>query len=148
MPRFCNAQVHYELVIMTEGLIEALPASLESHGTRLFIGIFPYIIQALQNGGVALIDELDLAIHPLVLPEIIRWFHDPERNPHGAQLWMTCQNASLLESLAKEEVLFCEKDSRGRTTIYGLRDIQAVRRGDNFYRKYLSGVYGAVPNVG
>jgi hypothetical protein len=131
-----------------EGLNEALPASHESHGTRLFIGIFPYIIQALQNGGVALIDEFDLAIHPLVLPEIIRWFHDPERNLHGAQLWMTCQNASLLESLAKEEVLFCEKDGRGRTTIYALRDIQAVRRGDNFYRKYLSGVYGAVPNVG
>ena len=131
-----------------EGLIEPLAASYESHGTRLFISIFPYIINALQTGGVALVDELDLAIHPLVLPEIIRWFHDPERNPHDAQLWMTCQNVSLLECLIKEEVLFCEKDGRGRTTVYGLRDIQAVRRGDNFYRKYLSGVYGAVPNVG
>jgi uncharacterized protein len=130
------------------GLAEPLDASSESHGTRLFISIFPYLVSALQTGGVALVDELDLAIHPLVLPEILSWFYDPGRNPHDAQLWMTCQNASLLDTLTKEEVLFCEKDGRGRTSVYGLRDVQSVRRGDNFYRKYLSGVYGAVPNVG
>ena len=58
---------------------------------------------------------------------------------------MTCQNASLLEELVKEEVFFCEKDSKGRTTIYGLRDVQAVRRNDNYYRKYLGGLSGAMP---
>ncbi len=84
----------------------------------------------------------------MVLPEIIRWFHDTARNPRNAQLWMTCQNASLLEELVKEEVFFCEKDSRGRTTVYGLQDVQAVRRNDNYYRKYLGGVYGAVPHLG
>ena len=61
---------------------------------------------------------------------------------------MTCQNVSLLEELVKEEVFFCEKDSQGRTTVYGLQDIQAVRRGDNYYRKYLGDVYGAVPHLG
>ncbi len=131
-----------------EGLAGPLPAQLESHGTRLFVRVFPLIVQALETGGVAVIDELDLAIHPLVLPEIVRWFHDQDRNPHDAQLWMTCQNASLLEDLIKEEVLFCEKDSRGRTIVYSLRDVQAVRRGDNYYRKYLGGIYGAVPHLG
>jgi hypothetical protein len=61
---------------------------------------------------------------------------------------MTCQAASLLEDLQKEEVFFCEKDRQGRTKIYGLQDIQAVRRSDNLYKKYLGGVYGAVPHVG
>jgi predicted ATPase len=131
-----------------QGLATALPVHLESHGTRQFIRIFPLLNLALQTGGVAVVDELDLAIHPLVLPEILRWFHDSERNPHDAQLWMTCNNASLLEDLAKEEVLFCEKDDLGRTSVYGLRDVQAVRRGDNYYRKYLGGVYGAVPHLG
>jgi len=104
--------------------------------------------QALETGGIAVVDELDLAIHPLVLPEILRWFHDGERNPHDAQLWMTFNNASLLEDLVKEEILFCEKDDLGRTRVYSLRDVQAVRRSDNYYRKYLSGVYGAVPHLG
>lgn len=131
-----------------KGLVSPLPAHLESHGTRVFVRIFPLVTQALETGGIAVVDELDLAIHPLVLPELLRWFHDPERNPRNAQLWMTCNNASLLEELIKEEILFCEKDDRGRTTIYGLRDIQAVRRNDNYYRKYLGGVYGAVPHLG
>jgi hypothetical protein len=131
-----------------EGLRNLMPLHLESHGTRQFIRIFPVLIQVLSTGGVAVIDELDLAIHPLVLPEILRWFHDPERNPHNAQLWMSCHNVSLLDELIKEEVYFCEKDSRGRTRLYGLQDIQAVRRNDNYYQKYLGGVYGAVPQLG
>ena len=130
------------------GLATPLPVHLESHGTRLFVRIYPLLYQALETGGVAVVDELDLAIHPLVLPEMLRWFHDSERNPYDAQLWMTCNNASLLEDLVKEEILFCEKDDHGRTTVYGLRDVQAVRRSDNYYRKYLGGVYGAVPHLG
>jgi len=131
-----------------EGLAGPLHMQFESYGTRQFVRIFPYVAQALLQGGVAVIDEIDLAIHPLVLPEIIRWFHDPKRNPFNAQLWMTCQNASLLEELTKEEVLFCEKNRRGRTTVYSLSDVQAVRRTDNYYRKYLGGVYGALPHLG
>jgi hypothetical protein len=130
------------------GLNLPVPALLESNGTRQFVRIFPLISQALELGSTAIIDELDLTIHPLVLLEIIRWFHDPERNPYNAQLWMTCHNASLLEDLTKEEVFFCEKDNVGRSTIYSLRDVQAVRRSDNYYRKYLGGVYGAIPRVG
>lgn len=130
------------------GLSSTLPIQLESHGTRQIIKIFPLMAQALNTGGVAVVDELDLAVHPLVLPEIIRWFHDPHRNKLNAQLWMSCQNASLLEVLQKEEVLFCEKDSAGRTSVYGLQSIQDVRRSDNYYKKYLGGVYGAVPQLG
>jgi hypothetical protein len=131
-----------------DGLSDPLPMHLESHGTRQFIRIYPGIAQALLSGGVAVVDELDYSIHPLVLPEIIGWFHDPERNPQGAQLWLTCQAASLLEDLQKEEVFFCEKSRQGQTRIYGLQDIAAVRRSDNLYKKYLGGMYGGVPHLG
>jgi uncharacterized protein len=140
-----NGQV---LVAHHNGLSSALPLSAESHGTRQFIWIFPLILQALQSGSLAIIDELDLSIHPNFLPELLRWFQSTKRNKLNAQLWTACQNPSLLEELSKEEIFFCEKDSRGRTSIYGLNDIEDVRRNDNFYRKYLSGVYGAVPHLG
>jgi AAA15 family ATPase/GTPase len=130
------------------GLSEPLALQFESHGTRQFIKTFPLIFQALKLGGIAVVDELDISIHPLVLPEVLRWFYDPHRNPHNAQLWITVQNASLLEVLIKEEVLFCEKDLSGCTSIYGLRDVNDVRRNDNYYKKYLSGVYGALPQLG
>ena len=134
-------------VFKHQGLHMNMPWGLESHGTRSFIRIFPFILLALQRGGVAIIDELDQSIHPLILPEIIRWFYDRERNPFNAQLWMSCHSASLLDDLTKEEVAFCEKDGRGRTQVYSLMDVGA-RRTDNLYRKYLGGVYGAVPQIG
>jgi uncharacterized protein len=67
---------------------------------------------------------------------------------NNGQLWMSCHNASLLDDLIKEEVYFCEKDSRARTRVYGLQDLQPVRRNDNYDQKYLGGVYGAVPQLG
>jgi hypothetical protein len=131
-----------------EGLQQPMPWLLESHGTRSFIRNFPLLQEALNNGGIAIVDEIDIAIHPLILPEIVRWFYDSTRNLLGAQLWITCHSATLLEELAKEEVFFCDKDAKGRTCVYGLQDIQNVRRSDNRYKKYLSGVYGAVPQIG
>jgi hypothetical protein len=131
-----------------EGHDGLMPLVLESHGTRTFLRLYPFLLQALETGGIAVMDELDTAIHPLVLPEILRWFYDPRRNPHDAQLWLTCHNASLLEDLVKEEVLFCAKTHDGRTEVYSLSDIQSVRRDDNYYRKYLGGTYGAVPQIG
>ena len=131
-----------------EGHDGPMPLVLESQGTRMFLRLYPVLLRALETGGIAVMDELDTAIHPLILPEILRWFHDPKRNPHHAQLWMTCHNASLLEELVKEEVIFTEKGPDGRSEIFALGDIQAVRRDDNYYRKYLSGSYGAVPKIG
>jgi predicted ATPase len=130
------------------GLDRLIPYLYESEGTRQFFNVYPYIWSALGTGGIAVLDELDSTIHPMLLPEILRWFYDLETNKHGAQLWMSGQSASLLEVLHKEEVFFTEKDDRGRTKIYGLTDIESVRRSDNFYQKYLGGVYGAVPRIG
>lgn len=136
------------LLFSHEGHDGPMPLHLESQGTRAFVWIYPFLQRALDTGGIALLDELDTAIHPLLLPEILRWFYDPKRNPNNAQLWMTCHNASLLEDLVKEEILFTSKTGDGRSEVYALSDVQGVRRDDNYYRKYLSGIYGAVPRIG
>lgn len=121
----------------------------ESHGTRSFIQMYPLMEIALQSGSMAIMDEMDDQIHALILPEIVSWFYEAnDRNRDDAQLWFSCHAASLLENLAKEEVVLCEKGSDGATEIFSLMDVERVRRSDNLYRKYLSGVYGGVPNIG
>lgn len=131
------------------GLQFEMPWPMESHGTRAFIRMFPFLSATLDRGGVAILDEFDIAIHPLVLPDILRWFYDSAgRNPHDGQLWFSVHAASLLDDLNKEEVILCEKDSKGRTHVFSLMDIKSVRRDENLYRKYLSGAFGAVPNIG
>ena len=125
-----------------------MPFFMESHGTQQFLKLFPFISDSLETGSIAVIDELDAAIHPMIMTEIIGWFHDPDRNPNNAQLWMSCHNVSLLEELSKDEIVFCEKDRQGMTEIYSLNDVKAVRRDDNYYKKYLGGTFGAVPRIG
>jgi hypothetical protein len=46
------------------GLSSSLPMQLESHGTRQIIKVFPLLVQALTTGGIAVVDELDLMVHP------------------------------------------------------------------------------------
>lgn len=129
------------------GFPQPLPLAFESHGTQRFYAVFPVINHALETGGLAVLDEFDNDIHPFLLSELVRWFQDPRTNPRNAQLIMSCHDATLLQHLAKEEVYFTEKDGEGRTTIYGLKDIKAVRRDTNIYAKYLAGAFGAVPRV-
>ena len=130
------------------GLNDELALIFESQGTRKFFSLFPFINYALKEGGIMVLDEIDNDIHPVLMPEIIGWFHDERTNPHNAQLFMACHNASLLDHLEKEEIYFTEKTPDGRTEVYGLKDIAGVRRVDNYYKKYLGGVFGAVPNIG
>ena len=137
VPLFKHSELNSELVY-----------EFESQGTQKFFKLFPLINYTLETGGLLVLDEIDNDIHPALMPEIIGWFHDERTNPHNAQLFMACHNASILEYLEKEEIYFTEKTPDGRTEIYGLKDIAGVRRVDNYYKKYLGGVFGAVPNIG
>ncbi|TRL37820.1 AAA family ATPase [Rhizobium straminoryzae] len=146
--RFQNTDNGPLLLFKHAGLSIEMPWALESHGTRAFIKMFPWIVGALDAGGLAAIDELDAAIHPNVLPELLRWFYATSgRNRLDAQLWFSCHSASLLDDLNKEEIVICEKDRQGRSRVYSLMDVK-VRRDENHYRKYLSGAYGGVPHFG
>jgi AAA15 family ATPase/GTPase len=120
----------------------------ESMGTRRFIEIFPLLQFVLDVGGVAVIDELDTDIHPLLVPELFRWFYDRQRNPKGAQLLFTAHNPAILDQLEKEQVFFSEKPSGKPTRIYGAREIKGLRREPSLMKKYLSGELGAVPHIG
>ena len=130
------------------GLDSDIVLAQESMGTRRFIEIFPLLQFVLDNGGVAVIDELDTDIHPLLVPELFRWFYDLNRNPKGAQLLFTAHNPAILDQMEKEQVFFSEKPGGKPTRIYGAREIKGLRREPSLMRKYLSGELGAVPHIG
>lgn len=130
------------------GLDSSIVLAQESAGTRRFIEIFPMLQYVLDNGGLAIIDELDTDVHSLLVPEILRWFYDKRRNPNGAQLLFTAHNPTILDELEKEQVFFSQKTSGKSTQIYGARDIKGLRREPSLMKKYLSGELGAVPHIG
>ena len=130
------------------GLDDFIYFGEESAGTQRFVEIFPRLHYVLETGSIAIIDEIDTDLHPLLLPELFRWFNDPERNPYGAQLFFTAHNPALLDDLEKEQIFFTEKPSGESSHVYGARDIKGLRREPSLMKKYLAGELGAVPHVG
>jgi hypothetical protein len=131
-----------------EGLDASILMNEESAGTRRFIDVFPRLNFALEAGGVAIFDEIDTDMHPLLMPEIFRWFSDTTRNPHGAQLFFTAHNPALLDELEKEQIFLTEKGRSGSTEVIGVRDIKGLRREPSIMKKYLAGELGGVPYIG
>ena len=136
-----------EPLFLHRGVHKPISRAAESHGTNMVYNLFQTLFYAVQRGGVAVIDELDNAIHSLLVPEVVDLFVDPDRNPHRAQLIAVCHNPSILQCLEKEEIYFTEKSLEGATSIYGLKDIRGVRRESNIYSNYLAGTFGGVPKI-
>jgi hypothetical protein len=120
----------------------------ESQGTQSFYLNFMDIFAALTVGGVAIMDELDADLHPNLMAEVINWFHSETENPLGAQLFLTCHNASIISDLDKEEVWLAEKNDFGETSVKGIKHFRGVRRDANLYSKYMAGEFGGVPRFG
>jgi hypothetical protein len=124
----------------------------ESLGTRALAAVGFEAQRVLESGGVLVVDEIDASLHPYLSARIIALFQDEEQNPKGAQLIFTSHDAALLGRVRGEEVLkrdhiwFVAKDGEGSTSLYPLSDFKP-RADDNRARRYLTGRYGAVPDV-
>jgi len=120
----------------------------ESAGTqRLFSFVGP-ILDALDIGKLLVIDELDSSLHPMVVRFVLELFHNPEVSKHGAQLWMTTHDTSLLDSdlLRRDQIWFVEKDERQASRLYPLTDF-GPRKGEALEKGYLRARYGGVPFI-
>ncbi len=118
----------------------------ESSGTRAAFVLLRHMLEALQGGGVALIDEFDATLHPHMIEPILRMFSDEKTNPHGAQLICTLQNTHAMSLLAPAQVLFVEKID-GASGVYRGDRVDGLKAEHNLERKYLSGALGAVPQL-
>jgi len=124
-----------------------IPLRYESSGTKQMIIILRFLLMALEEGGIAVIDELDSNLHPEIVEEIVSMFSSPEFNPKGAQLFFSSHSPTILLTLDKYQVVFTEKDENGSTDTWRLDSIKGVRPDENYYAKYIAGAYGGVPNL-
>ena len=136
---------------------------MESLGTRKLFDISCILVEALQDGHVLMIDELDAKLHPLIVRRIIELFNNPATNPKNAQLIFNAQSPDLLgykvyseakgkkiTRLRRDQIYFVEKDNQEASKVFSLiefkKDSGLRTRNDASYDKdYLSGVYGGIP---
>ena len=144
--KFDEANNFLELVIIDYGL--------QSKGTQKLFNIFGLWIDAIENGKIIIVDELDSRLHTLLAIELIKFFHLTENTK--AQLIFASHDTNLLkkEYFRRDQIWFCEKNDLGATDLYSLVEYykisksNIIRNDASFEKDYLLGKYGAIPFLG
>ena len=127
------------------GSIKKLTIDQESSGTKaLYIDLFFYYTN-LKSGGVLILDEFDINLHPDILPHLIKLFTDNVTNPLSAQMLFTSHNTEILDILGKYRAYIVEKES-GESFAYRLDEPKTnILRNDRPisvpYRRHFLGGY-------
>ncbi len=123
----------------------------ESQGTQVWIGLIGPVLEALANGSVLLVDEIDASLHPHLVTRLIDLFQDPETNPKCAQLLFNAYDTNILgnsdsHSLGRDQIWFTQKNEDGACRLYSLAEFRP-RRDESIQRGYLNGRYGGIPDL-
>ncbi len=137
---------------MADGKTASIPLEEESDGTLKMFALYPVLQDALENGGVLFVDELNARLHPLLVRSFLITFLNPEINRNQAQLVFTTHDSWQLSNhlLRRDEIWFTEKDRNGVSALYSLADFVdedgiKIRKDESYEKNYLLGKYGAIP---
>lgn len=123
-------------------------AGFNSEGTARLLCYLGWILAALDQGRVIVIDEIDAKLHFLVADYIIKLFNSIDTNPKNAQLICTAHNVMLMdEDLRRDQICFTSKDKYGESSLVSLSDYKNVRKTDLFSKRYLAGFYAKLPDM-
>ncbi len=143
-----NIMDHIRLVSTYRGV--HVPSMLfDSTGTKKIAAIASYVIEALEQGRILIVDELDSSIHFKLTRAIVSMFNN-ELNTN-AQMIFTVHDINLIDCkriFRKEQIWFVHKDEEG-VYVYSLADFtakQGVRDTTDVMEKYRKGALGALPD--
>ena len=121
----------------------------ESDGTQKMFALAGPWLDSLAEGNVIVFDELHDNLHPELVRFLVNRFHDPEANPHGAQLVFSTHDTSILDQglFRSDQIWFCERNERLETSLFPLSDFRLRRGFDNLEKAYLAGRFGALPYI-
>lgn len=121
----------------------------DSTGTKKIAAMASYVIEALEQGRILVVDELDSSLHFKLTRAIVAMFNN-ELNTN-AQMIFTVHDINLMDCkklFRKEQIWFVHKDEDG-VYVYSLADFTAemgVRDTTDIMEKYRKGVLGALPD--
>jgi len=123
----------------------------ESKGTQRFFALAAPWLDAMENGTVVVVDELDCSMHPVLTRKLIQFFQNPEHNAKGAQLVFATHDSSLMDQtlFRRDQIWLVEKDANQASRLSSLWDFKdKPRKGEAIEKRYLAGRYGGVPDFG
>lgn len=120
----------------------------DSTGTKKITALASYIIEALEQGRILVVDELDSSIHFKLARAIAALFNNELNNK--AQLIFTVHDITLMDCqklFRKEQIWFVHKDPE-QVYLYSLAEFSAkdgIRDTSDLMEKYNRGILGALP---
>ncbi|MEA2104773.1 MAG: ATP-binding protein, partial [Candidatus Cloacimonadota bacterium] len=119
----------------------------ESDGSKKFFALIGPVLDALENGLVLVIDEIDARFHPNLCEVLISLFNSKKSNKNDAQLLFSTHNTNIMnrKMFRRDQIYFVEKDKYGESELYSLYDYKKVRDDASYDKDYLLGKYGAIP---
>jgi len=132
-----------------------LDFSDESSGTKKLFNIASDWWALAHEHVTVFADELSASLHPRLLDRLVRSVNDAPKDRGQSQLIFTTHDTGLLEgqdgqppALRRDQVYFTKKDAKGVTELYSLAEFKEdARPVHNIRKRYLSGLYGAIPSV-
>ena len=119
----------------------------ESYGTYRFLSLAAPIINALENGSVLWIDEIDNGLHYDLVRALVSLFQDEKTNIHNAQLIINTHNISLIDEadlFRRDQIFITKKDRYGEASLIPVSDY-SVRETAKVGKLYREGRFGGVP---
>ncbi len=127
-----------------------LPMSAESDGLGRAICVLATVCRSLIDGTVAVVDDLDLHLHPRVARWVIEQYAS-DRNPNSSQLIASVHNATLLDSkslVRRDQVYFLDKGVRDcATKAVRLAEFGGVRKDADLQKAYFGWKFGSLPRI-
>jgi uncharacterized protein len=125
----------------------------ESAGTKKLFNIAADWWRLANQPVSIFVDELSASLHPRLLDRLIRAVNDAHPDRARSQLVFATHDTGLLEgqdglppALRRDQVYFTKKDAKGETALYSLAEFKETARPvHNLRKRYLSGLYGAIP---
>lgn len=120
----------------------------QSSGTKsLYKQLGSYKV-VLTLGGLLVLDEFDINLHPHILPHLLEFFLEEQGNENDAQLIFTTHNTEILDFLGKHRTYLVNKNNT-ESYCYRLDEIPSdILRNDRpISPAYNQGKIGGVPNL-
>jgi len=120
----------------------------QSSGTKSLYLYLVFYYLTLQRGGLLVLDEFDINLHPDILPHLVELFDNVESNPKHAQIIFSTHNTDVLDIMGKYRTYLFNKEN-GNSYCYRLDELDntLIRNDRSLSPLYKSGKIGGVPKI-
>lgn len=119
----------------------------QSSGTKTLFKQLCTYKTVLNLGGILVLDELDINLHPDLIPILLNFFESEYLNPNNAQLIFTTHNTEIMDRLKKSRIILVNKEDN-ESYLYKLDETGEILRNDRSISKiYNTGRLGGKPKI-